>query len=460
MRISFVVILVLVNVVCFSSSALSYEDTTELRKAIISGDIDKIDKLVEDGLDKEIIQSHLLYAVQLNYKHDDVEVIKALIRHGGDVSLTYNSGNTLLFEALRIGDYKLIKLLVDEGAEVKAKSKGRDLLQTAVHITYTGSDDHVKDINQRRLEIVKYLIGLDIFKLDAELLLQALLSSQDPADRGIVQVLINNGLDLNHIATANSLDKNNPFFYAAKKGHLGTIKLFIEHGVNPALQSKTGKSALSFAIYGYKEEVALYLLKNPKRFTSDQLKKAIESAMDLGLKDVSSLLLSYGIKPGFDYVCDTCIYQSNNWPGEGIPVFYANKHNIMLYQQPITDAEKTLVNLIIGERIAYDKTVYRTIKSVMLTARKNLTDFSCGNEKIEINAGDTVEYLQYRAEGYGTVRVKGIICELALDNKLIGLEESPVNEWWIRILNDKKQPIGWYLVDKNSDDLRFGNREF
>ena len=63
--------------------------------------------------------------------------------------------------------------------------------------------------------------------------------------------------------------------------------------------------------------------------------------------------------------------------------------------------------------------------------------------------GDQVELLQYETEGWGTFKVEDKICSLKAtrDSDFDKAGERPIVEWWIRVLDNTKSPIGWLLVD-------------
>lgn len=151
-------------------------------------------------------------------------------------------------------------------------------------------------------------------------------------------------------------------------------------------------------------------------------------------------------------------FETESWPGEGIPVFAAKNDTLFLHEEASLTSPTLTVAYKKGGRVVFDKSKLITKKSVMLTANRKVTDLWCKGETLAINSGDTVEYLQYRAEGYGTVRVKGKICEVFLEEGFDGLDKSPETEWWVRVVDDHKKPVGWILVDRTQ--LNFLPREF
>lgn len=147
-------------------------------------------------------------------------------------------------------------------------------------------------------------------------------------------------------------------------------------------------------------------------------------------------------------------FESESWPGEGIPVFAAKTTVLRLNGKPSEDSPRIAIACKAGQRIEFDQSRQVTMQSVFLTAKKTVTDLACPDKNIKINAGDTVEYLQYRAEGYGIVRVKGIICEVFVHGKgdFDGLK-APVSQWWVRVVGKDQTPLGWLRVGSGQVQL-------
>jgi len=121
-----------------------------------------------------------------------------------------------------------------------------------------------------------------------------------------------------------------------------------------------------------------------------------------------------------------------------------------------------------SQSIAFGKTLCRTIRAGQLRASATTTitgrrlgpilhlsrdDYYSGGyatSSVPVAAGETIEYLQYRAEGTCFVRVHGDVIDADLcpleDRKGFVLEAQPQTEWWIeRLVNGRSQ--GWLLVD-------------
>ena len=151
-------------------------------------------------------------------------------------------------------------------------------------------------------------------------------------------------------------------------------------------------------------------------------------------------------------------FETESWPGEGVPVFAAKNDTLFLHEEPSLTSPTLTIEYEKGWRVGFDKSKVITKKSVMLTANRKNRDLWCKGGNVEIHAGDRVEYLQYGGEGYGTVRVKGKICQVFLEDGFDGLAQSPETEWWVRVVDEHEKPVGWILVDRTQ--LNFLPREF
>jgi hypothetical protein len=156
------------------------------------------------------------------------------------------------------------------------------------------------------------------------------------------------------------------------------------------------------------------------------------------------------------------------WPGEGRPVIESAASQLEVREQPFSSA-KTVLTLATapGQRLQFDETRFRTTRpgqlqavvATTLTGRRlgairelSRADYYSGkfpDATIKLNAGDAVEYLQYRAEGTCFVRIDGVVIDAtACPRENRGgfrVVTEPVVEWWIRLVSDDK-PIGWLLL--------------
>ncbi len=172
-------------------------------------------------------------------------------------------------------------------------------------------------------------------------------------------------------------------------------------------------------------------------------------------------------------------FVSEMWPEEGQPVFRSKVAVLTLHEQPSITSNIKKHKRNKGELITYDETRYRNVRSGSIKVTKTVTlegrdlgalDYltreryysDVPDKKIQFRRGETIEYLQARAEGSCIIKWKTKIIELEYcswfddTNKDFQVISEPINEWWIRVVINKK-PIGWLLID---DKVVDEHREF
>jgi len=161
-------------------------------------------------------------------------------------------------------------------------------------------------------------------------------------------------------------------------------------------------------------------------------------------------------------------FEVDLWPGEGIPVFEAVAQRLPLHELP-SMSSKVVETLIVRpkQRLAFDDTRYRTMKAGRFTvlastivagwslgdvtqlSRLDYYSGKFGAAREELMVGDTIEYLQYRAEGTCFVRIAGSVIDAdpcpTQNEAQFRLDAKPATEWWIHIVVNGK-PRGWVLV--------------
>jgi hypothetical protein len=161
------------------------------------------------------------------------------------------------------------------------------------------------------------------------------------------------------------------------------------------------------------------------------------------------------------------VFETELWPGEGRPVFAASAARLQLREGP-TESARVVATWTgrLGQVLAFDETRYRTTQAgrftvltpTLMTGRRlgdtqrlSRADYYSGKfgpARLNLNTGDVVEYLQYRAEGTCFVRVAGAAIDADpcpnQQQKAFRLETEPTTEWWIHIVQDDLK--GWLLV--------------
>jgi hypothetical protein len=167
-------------------------------------------------------------------------------------------------------------------------------------------------------------------------------------------------------------------------------------------------------------------------------------------------------------------FDSELWPGEGIPRFAARSDRLVLHEAP--DAASPIVTTHAvepGHEIAYDRTRFRTIDEGLVIAQEPGTLFGrdLGDvehlsedryyaadptfEEIAFTKGDSFAYLRYRAEGTCLVRGDDTVLEIegcpweGTGTDEFDLVRRPVTEWWVEV-TEQDRALGWLQLDAQS----------
>lgn len=120
-------------------------------------------------------------------------------------------------------------------------------------------------------------------------------------------------------------------------------------------------------------------------------------------------------------------YESSVWPADEneAPRCAAKSDSLVLHARSDQDARRLQISCRRGWLVAHDRRLYRTLAGVDLIARAE-TSATC---RVTVRRGETIRYLQYGAERFGVVRIRGRICEIDLDPRVFdGLGQEPQTE--------------------------------
>jgi len=158
---------------------------------------------------------------------------------------------------------------------------------------------------------------------------------------------------------------------------------------------------------------------------------------------------------------DTPRYERDGWLGEGRPVLASKKSELVLHEKPSVDSVRRVVPFKVGWKIVFDESKVVTRESVFLTISERIEKTECGRgEKVTLEAGDRIEYLQYWSEGRGVVRIGDKVCtRFKVDrSQFAGQDLQPKVEWWIRVINGDGTSLGWLAPDEEL--VQFLKRQF
>ena len=145
------------------------------------------------------------------------------------------------------------------------------------------------------------------------------------------------------------------------------------------------------------------------------------------------------------------VYVREGWPGEGEPRLTARNDQLVLHKTHDTTSDSRQLKYKAGWLIAWDQSKVITKKSATWTVVKEIEKGTCGT----LLPGEQVEILQYETEGWGTFRLGDKICSLKASrhSDFDKAGQRPQVEWWVRVLDNTKSPIGWLLVNAKQVEL-------
>ncbi len=208
-------------------------------------------------------------------REDNKKILKLLINHGADLNAKSKSEATPLLLAIGEENKEIVELLLNNGADVNAGDK------------YKGTPLH-NAVNRENKEIVELLLnnGADVNRFNAlcyaaaegyENIVKLLIAHGaklntwwvEPAlhcavkagHKNIVELLIAHGADVNHRGN----NRNVPVSYAARAGHKDIVKLLIANGANLNFRNLHGNKPLHFAEWGKNEDIINLLKQNGAR---------------------------------------------------------------------------------------------------------------------------------------------------------------------------------------------------
>lgn len=163
------------------------------------------------------------------------------------------------------------------------------------------------------------------------------------------------------------------------------------------------------------------------------------------------------------------IFEVELWPGEGRPQFKTTGAALTLRERPARSAPvaRVVPDVPPGTPIAFDHVRYQTMQpgsiavlapdtvsgrnmgDIRYLSRKEYYAGSYPQEDRAVVAGDTIVYLQHRAEGTCFVRIDRDVIDASPCPAHLGdsfdLVAEPQVAWWIRVVRHDA-PAGWLLV--------------
>ncbi|NVK52103.1 MAG: ankyrin repeat domain-containing protein [Flavobacteriaceae bacterium] len=244
----------------FLFTSLSYGQTevndfddkgkTPLINAISNKDIPKVKQLIRQGADVNLKEQKSLQGTPLMYAAStgDKVLCQLLIDNGANVNQLDINKDPALNWATYYGQIKVMKYLIEQGADYKIVSKHGNATDVALRLWHHDSVANVfrpyyknKSITKHEYKFIKavkkedYNVINRLLKkgvspnLNDEIGIPVLQLASQKGDEKMVAFLIKNGADVNCLNRVGQT----PLAWAVRFGHLETAKLLLDAGANP-----------------------------------------------------------------------------------------------------------------------------------------------------------------------------------------------------------------------------------
>jgi ankyrin repeat protein len=249
--------------------------TTPLMQAVLYGDADSVRLLLEQGADPNIRNE--AGAMALMWAVNDLEKTRLLVEHGAEVNARSDDGRTPLLIATGLfGNTEVVKLLLERGADLSAKSPAPNGYQTVLSETArTGDATLMRMLIERGADVKSagVLAFANAARVGGPKCLEILIDGADRAtlarasailsppfyDARMVKALLDRGLDAN-----TREPKGNTLLILAAGSDtlpLETVKALIERGADVNAKNPDGRTALDLAKLRGPNPVADMLVK-------------------------------------------------------------------------------------------------------------------------------------------------------------------------------------------------------
>lgn len=259
------------------------KNTETLFNAIIQSDVLLAKKSIQDAFINAEFRGNTPIMIAVTTKNK--EMVKLLLDNGANINIKNKiDGYTPLILAVRVGDIKIAKLLLDHCADINIKDdEGKTAIRTAeyyrignnmVHLleeygaksTQQVNNELFSAVNQGNSELVKKAIfdGADVnAKIKNSTVLHIVGRS---GNMEIAKILIANKADINMEVK----DGITPLMVASYYGNIDIVKLFLDNGAKIGIVAKNGDSALSVAQDKGHQDI-VNLLKSKNQFKNSLL---------------------------------------------------------------------------------------------------------------------------------------------------------------------------------------------
>jgi len=224
-----------------------------LIKAINQNNFDIVFSIInygyENKIDMNVKDINGNTPLTLSYKLNRLDIFKYLVKFL-DVNQTDSEGKSVLFYAINRKDAENVKKLINVGANINLKDNSNNsIIDNAINV------GNVEIIN---LLLQKNNIALNIVNSNEETpTISVLLSNKltGTEKKEIIDKFIEKGSNINMVDS----NGNSPIMYAIQKNHLSTVDLLINNGGDINIKNKKDETALNIALNMKNKPIINYL---------------------------------------------------------------------------------------------------------------------------------------------------------------------------------------------------------
>ena len=232
----------------FSTDTLLSQES-ELLKKVSENDITSVKSLIASGADVNYQKDDMMGSTAINLAQDTL-MMKVLIDAGADINHQNKmTGYTPLMNALNGMNKEVAGFLLREGADVNIKTKdGTTALILACGVSAElsrimiekGADIHAKTERGMGVFTQCTMVGI----------------SRELVPYEFAEYLLSKGADIDEANKTDYYLGYTPLFWAVESGDEKLVKFLVDHGAKVNLTSGKGKTPLSIALEGGKNEIA------------------------------------------------------------------------------------------------------------------------------------------------------------------------------------------------------------
>lgn len=221
-----------------------------LHKVVSNSDVEGVrDALTKDSVDVDEKDPKKNTPLYIAVEKGDAKIVKILLDAGADINIKAGPGNSPLHLAVSDNKEEIFKILLDAGADIQTKN---NFEKTPLHIAAKNGN---KEIIKKLLDAGANVNDINFSGMTP--LYEAVCSIFNCKEE-IVKLLLGSGADVG----IKNWDGDTALQYALDKENFSVASILIEAGLNVNSQNKSGKTVLHFAAMQCKNSIIEWLLSH------------------------------------------------------------------------------------------------------------------------------------------------------------------------------------------------------